>query len=81
MKTILVQEYKDKIIHTKIHKVLTWFGQSCLHPIENNINILYNILYKKGILIKNWGHYPTISTLLLYQFIVLMKDLIKMISI
>ena len=32
MQTILVQEHKDKTIHIRIHKVLTWFGQPNLHP-------------------------------------------------
>lgn len=32
MQIVLVQELKDKIIHIKLHRVLTWFDQLCLHP-------------------------------------------------
>ena len=41
MSTTLVQERKGKIIHTKVHEVLTWFGQPCLHPLmrENHSTI------------------------------------------
>ena len=44
IQTTLVQEHKDNIIHTKVHKVLTWFDQmptsmdereSFHHTIEN----------------------------------------------
>ena len=32
MSTMLVQEYKDKTTTHTVHKVLAWFGQSCLSP-------------------------------------------------
>ena len=33
---MLVQEHKGKIINTKVHKVLMWFGQPCLCPWMTN---------------------------------------------
>ena len=32
MPIMLVQEHKDKTVIYTVHKVLTWFGQSCLRP-------------------------------------------------
>lgn len=49
---MLIQKYKDKIIHTKVFEVLTLFGQLYLHSHirENHLTISYKILWRTKII-------------------------------